>query len=120
MTYGFCNQGRVSNITVWPVPNVTALSDIITWDTGCNGAVVTKVADPNGNALSTSYNDPLWRPTSLTDERLNTVNISYTPTTVESQMSFNGGASELDAFDTTDTLGRPSVPCSIWRRTWLE
>lgn len=107
LAYGACNNGMLTTVTVWPVASVRSLSDQLRWDSGCSGAVVTSITDPNGNPKSFSYNDPFWRLTSSTDELQNTLNSSYTPTTVESQMSFNGGSSDLDAIDTTDSLGRP-------------
>jgi RHS repeat-associated protein len=65
--------------------------------------------DPNGFPVSVAYNDPFWRPTSVTDQLLNTVSVSYYPTvalnTSEAQMTF--GSSDFDVFNTTDPLGRP-------------
>ncbi len=107
LSYGSCNEGMPTQVTVWPVPTVTSLSENLQWDSGCKGAVITSITDPNGNPSSATYNDPLWRPTSSTDESGSTVNFSYTPTTLESQMSFNGGSSDFDTFDTSDSLGRP-------------
>jgi len=80
------------------------------WD--CNGAAVTQTGDANQptNYTNYTYNDPLWRPSSVTDSLQNTRNIKYFPTGpigpyVQSSMSF--GSSVDEGWQTVDGQGRP-------------
>jgi RHS repeat-associated protein len=73
----------------------------------CDGAVVTQTSDPNGQPTTYTYNDPLWRRTSMTDPLGNLTSYSYTPTTVEGAMNFNGSISTSDTLTTVDGIGRP-------------
>jgi len=85
-----------------------SLTRSMTWN--CTGAVQTGLTDENGNSSSVTYNDPYyWRPTYSTDTAGNQTNYSYTTTTFESSMSFNGGHSVVDQLITLDSLGRPHV-----------
>jgi RHS repeat-associated protein len=108
LTYETCNT--VSNALLTKVvPPISTLDTQYSWDTGCNGAKMMSASDPNGFSVGTTYNDPFWRPTSSTDQLLNTMTLSYYPTvplnTSEAQMTF--GSSDLDNFNTADPLGRP-------------
>ncbi len=88
-----------------PTSQVTAgLMSSQLWN--CNGAVATSTTDPNSKTVNFSYNDPFWRQTSRTDELNNTTSTSYTPTSTESALLFNGGASTVDILTTVDTFGR--------------
>ena len=107
LSYDDCNGGMPTKVTFWPVPQTTSLSEKMSWDTGCNGAVVLSVTDPNSISTSAQYQSPLWVPTSVTDEFGGTVNFTYSPTSFEAQETFNGGSSDLDVVSSTDTLGRP-------------
>jgi len=92
------------------LPPVSAgtLKTYATWN--CTGGVRTGTTDANGNTTSTTYSDPYyWRPISATDQASFVTNISYTPTTVESVLSFNSGSSAVDELKTIDPLGRTSV-----------
>ncbi|MBI1747143.1 MAG: RHS repeat protein, partial [Acidobacteria bacterium] len=72
-----------------------------------NGALVT---GPNGNTQYAHYIDSLDRVTQRVDELGNATNFLYTGgTQVESILSFNGGASAVDALVTLDGLGRVST-----------
>src|SRR5205823_265840 len=87
----------------------TTTSNAVTWTTSatwdCNGGVLTRSTDANGQPTSYTYNDPLWRPTSVTDALNNTTNISYiSPTQTESVLNF--GTSTVDTLTTLDVLGR--------------
>jgi YD repeat-containing protein len=48
-----------------------------TWDTNCNGAVLTKKTDLNGNPTTYTYNDPLWRLKSITRPDGGSTSITY-------------------------------------------
>ena len=72
----------------------------------CNGGVVTQTTDANSQPTNYAHNDPFWRTTSMTDPLGNVTSYSYTPTTFESAMNFNGAASTTDQLLTTDGLGR--------------
>jgi RHS repeat-associated protein len=83
------------------------------WD--CNGAVITSTTDPNGQVTgkSTTMNydvksvgDPFYRPLSVVDPLGNTASLSYSTTTSESAMNFNGTVSTSDTLTTIDGLGR--------------
>ncbi len=109
-TQGACNGGRITKI----VPPISTLDTQYTWDSDCNGAKMMSATDPNNFSVSATYNDPLWRPTSATDQVNNTVDFSYYPTvpinTQEAQMTFSAGSSgssDFDVFNTDDPLGRP-------------
>ncbi len=75
----------------------------------CAGGLVTQTSDSNQQATSYTYNDPLWRQTSITDPLLNVTSMSYpTSTTYESAMNF-GTTSTADKLVTTDGLARQIV-----------
>jgi RHS repeat-associated protein len=104
-TQGQCNSGLLTKV----VPPIFSLDTTLSWDSSCDGARVMSVTDPNGFSISSTYSDPFWRPTSKTDQLMNTETISYYPmvplNTQEAQMSF--GSSDFDSFNTSDALGRP-------------
>jgi RHS repeat-associated protein len=97
------NNSLLSKVT----PAVSSLAIQFSWDPGCNLAKMISATGPNGYPISTSYGDPLWRPTAIKDQLNNTVTMNYghSPISVESQMSF--GSSDFDSLDTADALGRP-------------
>ena len=87
----------------------------------CIGGVVSKVTDPNGGVLTTTYSDPyFWRPASTTDPLNNTTYYNYYGVNnsgssealsvgkVESVM-WNGSSSTIDLLSTPDSLGRPAL-----------
>ena len=99
--YAACFNSYLSSFTM---PNGSSRSYL--WN--CNGGVITQVTDENSQHWTYTYGDPnFWRLTATTDPLLNTTNISYTPTTVESALTFNSGNSTLDVLSTVDNLGRP-------------
>jgi RHS repeat-associated protein len=104
-TYGACN-GTMPTSVAEPL----SLSRSMTWD--CNGGVLKTITDENGKITTFSYLDannhgePYWRPFSVTDPLNNTTNFTYSPTTFESAMLFNNGASTVDALITSDGFGR--------------
>jgi RHS repeat-associated protein len=109
---GACN-GLLPVGTTYPKIGGVQMSTSQTWD--CNGGVVTSTTDPNGQITgkSTTINyvvnnvaDPFYRPRSVVDPLGNTTNLSYSPTTFESAMNFNGTKSTSDTLITTDGLGR--------------
>jgi len=83
----------------------------------CNGAVLTGATDPNGNNSTVTYYDasntptldPFWRPIYSTDAALNKTYFTYTTTSAESKLTFNGGTSVVDQLTTLDTTGRVHV-----------
>jgi RHS repeat-associated protein len=79
------------------------------WD--CNGGVVTSTTDANSQVTTINYEvngvgDPLYRPLSVIDPLNYTTNSSYSITTVENAMNFNGTISTSDLLATVDGLGR--------------
>jgi len=103
-SYTYQSCGTNSNAFVSNISEPLNLSRSMTWN--CNGGVVTQVTDENSQPTTYAYNDPFWRNTSITDALNNTTNISYTPTTSESSLVFNNGASTVDVLRTVDGLGR--------------
>jgi RHS repeat-associated protein len=105
---GACN-GLLPVGTTYPANAQGQLATTQAWD--CNNAVVTSSNDPNqkastyGFALS-SVADPYYRPLSFADPLGNVTNYTYSPTSLESAMNFNGTASTADTLTTTDGLGR--------------
>lgn len=101
-TYAACGNSFPTSIS-----EPLNLSKAMAWN--CTGGVATSSTDENGNAVSTTYNDPdFWRPAQVTDQGGNQTNLSYglNPTTFESSMAFNGTGSLVDILDTYDALGR--------------
>jgi RHS repeat-associated protein len=96
-----CNGMLVTSIAL-PVDGLTETQQ---WN--CNGGVVTETLDANSQPTNYTYNDPLWRVTSMADALNNTTNYFYTPTTFESVLNFNGTTSTVDKLTTMDGLGRP-------------
>ncbi len=93
-------------------PPIATLDVNFTWDSGCDGVKLMSTTDPNGAVSSSTYTDPFWRMTSVTDPLLNTAGIQYTysPTTVAKQMTFPSGgsvASDFNTLATADAIGRP-------------
>lgn len=87
-----------------------SLSRSMTWD--CNGGVVTSVTDENSQVTQYSYvnsstglADPFYRLLSVTDPYPSTTSFTYSPTTFESAMNFNGTVSTVDSLVTNDGFG---------------
>jgi RHS repeat-associated protein len=88
-----------------------SLSESMTWD--CNGGVVTSVTDENSQSYKYNYlnqnnpkvADPFYRPLWATDPLGNITTYTYSPTTFESAMNFNGSVSTSDSLATTDGFG---------------
>ena len=101
-TYGYngsCNGLLPTSVAVG------GLTTPMVWN--CDGAVVTRVTDPNGAQTNYAYNDPLWRITSMTDPLLNVTNYNYpSATTFETVMNF-GSISTSDTLVTTNGVGQP-------------
>ena len=97
-TYGDCN-GSLLTETQFPV---NSLQSTQTWD--CNGGVVKSGVEVSGGPFGFTYNDPLWRPDTSTDEANQETKYSYGLNSSETTVSF--GSSELDKVTTLDGLGR--------------
>jgi YD repeat-containing protein len=87
-----------------------SLSRSMTWD--CVGGVVTSITDENSQKTTYGYvnpttglADPYYRPLSVTDPLNNVTNYTYSPTTFEAAMNFNGTVSTSDSLTTTDGFG---------------
>ncbi|HXJ87443.1 MAG TPA: RHS repeat-associated core domain-containing protein [Candidatus Binatia bacterium] len=107
---GSCNSLMPTGVTT-SANNVT-LSRTMSWD--CNGAVQTGLTDENGSVTHTNFfngstADPFYRPMSDVDAITppNTTNYSYSATTFEGAMNFNGTTSTTDNLAVADGLGRP-------------
>jgi YD repeat-containing protein len=102
---GGCNNALVTSATFVPL-NLTTHNQ---WD--CNGGVMTSTTDPNGAVSSTNYvgdgADPFWRPETTTDPTSVVTTFDYSPTSMESSITFNGGSSTVDVKKFFDGLGRP-------------
>jgi hypothetical protein len=82
----------------------------MTWD--CTGGVQLSATDENGAVTSSTYTPDqyFWRPSKTTDATLKDTMYSYTgANSVESSLTFNGGASTVDVLSTLDGMGRPSL-----------
>jgi YD repeat-containing protein len=101
-----CNNFLPTSVTTG------GLTKSFTWD--CYGGVVTSVSDEHGNSWQYGFSDPMGRLTSMTDPTNSTgyptaVNIAYTPTTMDTKMTPNGGAALNEMLRTSDSSGRPHV-----------
>jgi hypothetical protein len=72
--------------------------------------VPTSATDANGKTTTFNYvesaaADPYYRPRNVIDAAGNTTYYTYTPTTFESALTFNGGASTVDVLATFDGMG---------------
>jgi len=106
-TYGACGNSFPTAVS-----EPLGLSRSITWN--CTGGVETSVVDENSQTSSVNYTDPyFWRPNSATDQMLNVTSYSYTPTSTDQSMLFNGGASITDQLGNVDSLGRTHVSQAI-------
>jgi RHS repeat-associated protein len=108
---GGCNNLLPTSVT-FPAANGIQLSTATMWS--CNGGVPTQYTDENAHTTSysyivpnTGYGEPFWRVTQYTDPTGNVTNLTYTTTTKEGALTFNGGASAVDVITTFDGLGRP-------------
>lgn len=101
-----CNNLLPTSVTIKGT-NLPSGGLVSTTEWNCNGGVVTETLDPNNQPTTYAYNDPLWRLTSMTDALGHATTYSYTPTTFESTLNFNGTTSTQDKLVTTDGLGRP-------------
>jgi len=96
-----CNGAFPTMVTL----PISGLSRSMAWD--CNGGVQTKLTDENSNYQQiTSWDADYWRPTAIRDFNGNSTSVSYTPTTVESALTFNGSSSTVDFLSVLDDLGR--------------
>jgi RHS repeat-associated protein len=118
LTYGYngtggCNGVLPTSVTATGSGLPTGgLATPTQWD--CDGGVVTQVTDANGQ--STKYGfvdqsdtpDPFWRANSTTDPLLNITWNVYTPTTLETELSFptSNPTSTVDVLKTLDPYGR--------------
>jgi len=99
-----CNGLLPTSVTVTGTGLPSGLTTSAQWN--CNGAVATQTTDANGQPINYTYNDPFWRITSMTDPLNNVTNYTYSPTTFETVMNFNGTVSTADTLITTDGLAR--------------
>jgi RHS repeat-associated protein len=85
-----CNNSFPTTIT----PAISSLAVTETWN--CNGGVVTKVTDPNGQPTTYTYNDPFWRLTETQYPDGGQTNVSYTDSngafSVETSRLLSGSA----------------------------
>ena len=107
-TYSYNSASYVScgSCTQFPFPtSITngGLTTSSTWN-GIGGVKVTD-KDASGNTTTYGYTDPWNRVTSIQDPLGNTVNKSYSATTLASTFSF--GSSVNNTTKTTDGYGRP-------------
>lgn len=104
---GSCGNSFVTGTSVNTSP---ALTRSMTWDTPCNGGVLTSLTDENSKTTTFQYNDPnLWRPTGVQDPLSNTTTYSYSPTSQEQALPFNANQSVVDILSTLDSFGRVSL-----------
>jgi YD repeat-containing protein len=110
-TYGSVSNYACNGNFPMTVSEPLNLSKSMTWD--CNGGVLTSLTDENSQktpygyvSSTTGLADPFYRPLFVTDPLSNVTNYTYTPTTFESAMNFNGTTSTSDQLATTDGLGR--------------
>jgi RHS repeat-associated protein len=87
----------------------SGLTSSTQWD--CNGEVITSTTDADGQPTDTNYEqngvgDPLYRPLSVVDALRYATDLSYSATTFESALNFNGTTSTSDTLTTTDGVGR--------------
>lgn len=92
MTYGACNTGLLTKVTL---PNT--LYTQTGWDSGCWGVPVS-TTDVAGNTNSAEYNDPFYRITQSTDQASNSTNISYGYNPPSSESILNWGSSTKDIY----------------------
>jgi hypothetical protein len=90
-----------------------SLSASMSWDSGCNGAVLVSSTDVNQKQTNYTYNDPLWRLRSVTDPLGYVTSTNYSaagtlPVTVENSLNFptSNPTSTVDNLYTLDGLGR--------------
>ena len=101
-----CNNLLPTSVTVTGLnlPS-SGLTKSMQWN--CSGGVLTQAVDANGQPANYTYNDPLWRITSMTDPTGASTTYKYpNPNTFESVMNFNGTTSTSDRLITKDGLGR--------------
>ena len=104
---GSCNDIEPTSFTY----NATTLQTSQTWDVDggsnkpCNGGVVLSQTGLDGNPSSQTFNDPLWRKNSTTDQNSQTVQTAYTLTSVSTSTAFNNAT--LEHVTTLDGIGRP-------------
>jgi|GEM_PF-1213310 len=114
--YGTANQGNTTTSCGNSFPTqvnypIAGLSTSTTYN--CTGGVVITATDLNGNTTTTNYTDPnYWRPASvvapyLSNTSTTTTGFSYTSTTVDAQMLFNGSNSVVEQLTTYGGFGQP-------------
>jgi RHS repeat-associated protein len=100
-TSGICNELVPTSIT----NNFNSLSSSLTLDTGCRQSLAVAQTPVSGFASAQTYNDPLFRMDTHTDEAGNTITTDYRLNITTTTEPFNG--SSLDHWTTLDSLGRP-------------
>lgn len=81
-----------------------------TWN--CTGGVLATHTDANGNVTTYGYEnssgeaEPFWRQSSVTDPLNNEIWTSYTRTSKNSTLTFNGGNSTVNVTSIADSYGR--------------
>lgn len=114
--YGTAAQGNttVSCGNSFPTQVIYPITELSTSATySCTGGVATTATDVNGNKTTTNYTDPYyWRPASVvapytSNTSTTTTSFSYTATTVDAQMLFNGSNSVVEQLTTYAAFGQP-------------
>jgi RHS repeat-associated protein len=82
-----------------------------TWDSNCNGAVLTSTTDANRNPTTYTYNDPLWRLTNATRPDGGSTSITYNtgtslPWNIAATTVIDSGGQNNTVTSTLDGLGR--------------
>jgi YD repeat-containing protein len=98
---GGCSGLLLTQTQVTPVTGDTLTSNR-TWN--CDGVVPLTVTDANGNGPTYTYNDPLFRATSVTDASGQGTNMSYGVNST--QISATVGTSIIESDTLTDGFGR--------------
>jgi hypothetical protein len=103
LTYSPCNSMLPSTI------GDTLFS--YSYSEDCKSGLLSSVIDPNSNVWTYTYNDPMFRLTNFatpltTASYTDSNTYTYTPTSFDSKMTFNGGNSVYESLYTADTLGR--------------
>ena len=101
-------SGSCGNSFATTINEPMSLSRSIVWN--CVGGVATQLTDENGKIVTRSYTDPnFWRPASVTDQLPATTTFDYSPTAVDSYLTFNNSQSVTETGIGFDGLGRPIV-----------
>jgi RHS repeat-associated protein len=104
---GSCGNSLVTGTSVNTTP---ALTRSMTWDSTCNGGVLTSLTDENSKTTTLQFNDlNFWRETGIQDALSNTTTFSNSPTSQEQSLLFNSNQSVADILTTLDSFGRVSL-----------